>query len=293
MGVVFVGDMGGDGTDQKKVSKEITSTSQSHLVFLGDLHYAEDTKTQSKTQLKTQSKDVTDQFTTYYKDIFDRRDSKFWLCVGNHDYMENGKHVKQLVEYSKKTHGKVYLPKRLYYHAPLQEEDIDLFIVDTNLEEYTKTAINTQLEYMRDLIDKSKLTWKIICGHHTWRSVGGHGNAESDLEQFLQTLTTTCKHPIDMYMCGHDHCKCATEITLPGGRLITSLVIGTGGAAYTYNHSYTDYQRVLQKPDTQLLFYSPYLGFANVNTIKGGNVLCVDLIDERGSKEETLHVSKS
>ena len=24
--------------------------------------------------------------------------------------------------------------------------------------------------------------WKVLCGHHTFRSVGGHGNADKDLK---------------------------------------------------------------------------------------------------------------
>ena len=34
---------------------------------------------------------------------------------------------------------------------------------------------------MIDKIKRSKCPWKIVYGHHTLRSVGGHGNAEPEL----------------------------------------------------------------------------------------------------------------
>ena len=52
---------------------------------------------------------------------------------------------------------------------------------------------------------KSKKPWKVVMGHHTWRSIAGHGNAEPRLETFLTDLLTEA--PFDIYTCGHDHNK--------------------------------------------------------------------------------------
>ena len=95
-----------------------------------------------------------------------------------------------------------------------------------------ESSIMNQLNHMIKLIRKSKKKWKILCGHHPWRSVGGHGNADRRLEAFFNELASKCK--FDLYMCGHDHCK---NIILKkfGNRIITLLVIGTGGKEYHGN----------------------------------------------------------
>ena len=68
-----------------------------------------------------------------------------------------------------------------------------------------KEEILEQLEYFKDKISKSNSDWKVLYGHHTYRSVSGHGNAEPILEQFLNHLFSLNK--INLYMCGHDHTK--------------------------------------------------------------------------------------
>lgn len=261
--VVCVGDHGGYGPPQRKVAKAMKTHCEKHCekegcIFLsqGDVAY---------------SPPATKQFEdpTLYGPLLQDEDSVFLICRGNHDLMKNPDDTTNsdvLLEYSKETKGKVYFPEP-YYHYELPHANMDVFVIDTNFKEanYTEKDIQQQLETMKDLISASTQPWKMVCGHHTWRSVGGHGNADPQLETFLQTLFTECKTPIDIYICGHDHCRCITEVTLPNGRCITTIVNGAGGAPYTYDHEgYTDYQQVLGKPDSKLLFYCDGFGFMDV-----------------------------
>ena len=58
---------------------------------------------------------------------------------------------------------------------------------------------------MKGKLDKCKKQWKVVIGHHTWRSIAGHGSAEPRLERFLNDLFKDTKP--SLYMGGHDHCN--------------------------------------------------------------------------------------
>ena len=75
------------------------------------------------------------------------------------------------------------------------------------------------MKFLVDSINNSKAKWKILYGHHPWRSLGGHGHAwmeNKDLEEYFKELviktTGKGKSTFDLYMCGHDHNKQYLEI---------------------------------------------------------------------------------
>ena len=63
---------------------------------------------------------------------------------------------------------------------------------------------------------------------------------------------------IDIYMCGHDHCKNHSIVTLPNKKTVHSVVIGTGGKVYDVNMRFMEN---LDKGDFDLEFHSPNLGY--------------------------------
>ena len=65
--------------------------------------------------------------------------------------------------------------------------------------------IMEQLKYFKDKIKKAKGDWNILYGHHTYRSVAGHGNSEPLLENFKCVIFLWKNR--SLYMCGHDHTK--------------------------------------------------------------------------------------
>ena len=77
----------------------------------------------------------------------------------------------------------------------------------------------------------SKADWKILYGHHTYRSTAGHGNAEPEFEEFLNEIFNLGE--IDIYMCGHDHTKQYIQ-KKHNGKLLHLIVCGTGGKDYNY-----------------------------------------------------------
>ena len=64
--------------------------------------------------------------------------------------------------------------------------NIEIFALDTNFDRLSKESIREQKRSMKEKIKSSNKKWKIVVGHHTWRSIAGHGNAEfPELESYL------------------------------------------------------------------------------------------------------------
>jgi len=232
----FLGDMGTGAEEQYQgaaaLKKEIElpyggnvkkTTIKTFVCGLGDNIYERGCQSVADTKFKTH-------FEEPYQHISDK--IPFYMCLGNHDYgnCEQGyKNAIHQINYSQKS-NKWKMPSRYYKFRRKQGKTIiDFFVIDTNLEFHPKEDIQIQVNKMSQLINKSNADWKIVNGHHTWRSVAGHGNAEPMLDNFLTELFT--KSPFDVYMCGHDHTKQVIETTI-NHKDITMIVCGTGGKQY-------------------------------------------------------------
>ena len=196
------------------------------------------------------------QFQSKFEKPYQNIDKPFYLLLGNHDYGNrandvNNRHMYQ-IKYSQKSE-KWNIPDR-YYHKAFGL--CDFFFLDTNFECMDKDSIATQLKDIKKMIRESTNQYKILCGHHTWRSIGGHGNAEEPFETFMKDLLSEVS--IDMYMCGHDHCKNHSIVTLSNHTKVHNVVIGTGGKAYDENMKYLEN---LEIGDFDLEFHSPNLGY--------------------------------
>tara|TARA_B110000971_G_C19853067_1_gene428069 strand:- start:291 stop:725 length:435 start_codon:yes stop_codon:yes gene_type:complete len=142
--------------------------------------------------------------------------------------------------------------------------------------------IKKQLNDTIQSIKLSRKRWKIICGHHTWRSVGGHGNAEPTHEKFMDDLLSKVK--IDLYVCGHDHCK---SLIISGKHKVPAFVIGTGGKTYDGSYFYLDKLNI----DKSILeFFSPNLGICHMKC--DNNSLSLICYNELLQKEYTYTIKK-
>ena len=126
---------------------------------------------------------------------------------------------------------------------------VEFFYLDSNTDRLSESAIQKQLRIMKEKLDKSKKKFKIVVGHHTWRSIAGHGNAERRYETFLNDLFKDTKPT--MYLCGHDHCK---SLMIKDG--ITLGIIGTGGEGYDNEPA----PQLDNMHDCRLDYFSPSLG---------------------------------
>ena len=183
----------------------------------------------------------------------------FLLCLGNHDY---GTHVSNYSQFqidyttSKYNKDKKWnMPSKWYSQS---YSHADIFFIDTNMDWLNEFEIRKQLRDTILSINNSNKKWKILCGHHPWRSVGGHGNADKNLEIFMKALVS--KVSIDLYVCGHDHCKSIIEVPF-NNKMIPTLVIGTGGKIYDEElFNLTN----LEKDNSILQYFSPNLGVCHM-----------------------------
>jgi hypothetical protein len=182
--------------------------------------------------------------------------------------------------YSKyNTDQKWNMPKKWHsQHFP----HCDFFFIDTNFDWLSESVIQKQLRDTIQSIQNSKKRWKILCGHHTWRSVGGHGNAESRHETFMDDLLKHVK--IDLYVCGHDHCKSIIRI---GSHKTPTLVIGTGGKSYDES---LFYPQNMDSDNSILEFFSPNLGVCHMKC--NANSLSLTCYNENLEKEYRYLIKK-
>lgn len=224
----LLGDMGTGDKYQKQVGKALSKEIQGYgkdtfVCGLGDNIYEMGVKSVFDTKFQTH-------FEKPYQMIPDS--VRFYMCLGNHDYEQ--KNIRHQIDYT--NHSKKWFLPETYYQFRKQDKNciVDFFVLDTNLEYNTPEYNKQQLKEMKQWIKDSDADWKIVYGHHTWRSVAGHGNAEPELESFLQDLFKSS--PFDMYMCGHDHTKQLFDTNIQKKPLVM-VVCGTGSKPYPVNLS--------------------------------------------------------
>ena len=249
---IILGDSGSGTDDQYKVSLSMAKLIKknakiSSVIIVGDNIYPDGCKNVDDSQFE-------EKFREPYKNI----DLPFYLCLGNHDYHLN---PQSQIDYTYSHHNsdkKWNMPKKWYTQS---FPHCDMFFIDTNFKYLSETDSKNQLNDTIQSIQKSSKRWKLLCGHHTWRSVGGHGNAEPKHESFMNDLLKKVK--IDLYICGHDHCKSLIHVgKIPTGKYnIPTLVIGTGGKSYDESLLFLDNMNM----DNSILeYFSPNLGVCHM-----------------------------
>lgn len=271
---IAIGDMGKGTPEQHEVAKLIKKLKKykySFVTGLGDNIYPNGCSSIHDKNFKTKFEDP---YSILSNSI------RWYMCLGNHDYGYDYDESNNLVDNSKnqldytKHSKKWYMPARYYSFV---KGPIEFFYLDTNFDRKSESFIQKQLQVMKQKLDTSKKRWKIVCGHHTWRSIAGHGNAEKRLEIFLDDLFKDTKP--HLYMCGHDHCK-----SLMVKNDITLVISGNGGEVY-------DEPRVNLKSmkDCTLKYFSPSLGVALVKADKHN--LNIDFYNTTGLKEYSYKIN--
>jgi len=290
---IIIGDMGKGTKEQYQVadsmSKFMKKQKYSFIHGLGDNIYPDGCNDTNDPLFKSN-------FEKPYKKLPNH--IKWYMCLGNHDYgyapffatsvlpqgvnqmlfRDNSKSQLDYHTESQKRGGKWIMPSRFYTHT---KGPIEFFVLDTNFDRISSDLIKEQRKYIKNAIKKSKKRWKILVGHHTWRSVAEHGSAEfPELEEFLNDLGNNTD--IDMYLCGHDHCKSVIMKPLKK-RKIPLIVCGTGGERYDYNV----YLSKLKDDKSELEYFSPNLGICTMEC--SGNTIRATFYDEK-CREEYSHL---
>ena len=279
----ILGDMGSGEGSQLLVSNALKSHMNKKNTFvcgLGDNIYEDGCTSINDKQFKTK-------FEEPYSNISDK--TKFYMCIGNHDYGRyscgKGNSIYQ-IKYGRRSakQGKKWVMPNNYYSFRKKDKDvtIDFFVLDTNSFNLMEKGMKKQQKEMSEKIKKSKADWKIVYGHHPWRSVAGHGNAEEELEDFFQNLYTNS--PFDLYMCGHDHNKQLIKMNI-NNKQLPLIVCGTGGKVYD-DMNYLD----CLDEESSLEFLSNNLGYGFIRASK--KKLDVTFFNEKNVSEFNFEIHK-
>jgi tartrate-resistant acid phosphatase type 5 len=268
----ILGDMGSGEDAQYIVANDMkqklnTYKEDRFICGLGDNIYEKGVSSVNDTQFN-------EKFEVPYKDI----NIPFQMCLGNHDYGEainNEWPASDIqVEYSSNS-TKWKMDSKYYTFRKTDKTDktdkpttIDFFVFDTNLNKMKPHEIETQKRKMIQKIKDSNADWKIAYGHHTFISVGGHGNADDIFETFITDIFKEA--PFDVYMCGHDHNKQVIRTKIDFNELCL-IVCGTGGKVYHNKDarrrgSYCNYDNIDE--NSTLEYCSNNLGYGIIQASK-------------------------
>jgi hypothetical protein len=274
MNCIVIGDMGKGTKEQDKVARSIKQLYKTNnitfVLGMGDNMYPNG-------GVSVKDKRFKDNFEIPYQDL---PNDTWYMCLGNHDYgyqqtlvglQDNSQVQIDYTNHSKKW----YMPAKYYSFV---KGSVEFFYLDTNFDRLSESAIQHQLKVMKEKLDTSTQPFKVIVGHHTWRSIAGHGNAEMRLETFLDDLFQDTKP--HMYMGGHDHCK---SLMVKDG--ITIVISGTGGESYDEHNISLDNMH-----DCRLDYFSPSLGVA-ILRIRPAS-LQIDFYNDKPFKEYTHTIRK-
>lgn len=137
----------------------------------------------------------------------------WYITLGNHDYVGN---IQAQIDYSNKS-NRWHFPQR-YYSLEKKlnsSHSVQFVFIDTNpfiklyhtreafKENLEGQNIEKQLQWLDNVLLKSKADWKIVIGHHPIYSAGPKYGNTPELIEHLEPILQ--KHGVQTYLCGHEH----------------------------------------------------------------------------------------
>ncbi len=233
---VAIGDTGTGGTGQyavaSAISQKCAQSGCDFVVMLGDNIYESGISSPDDVQMQ-------DKFELPYASV----NLPFYVVLGNHDYGGDGAGT----DFGKGAHQIAYTQKSTKWKLPAAyyrfvKEHVEFFALDTNMQMFNLDA--QQEQDVAQWLAQSTATWKILLGHHPYRSNGPHGNAgKYDGVEFVPIANGASVKSFadkiwcgkaDFYFSGHDHSRQYLQSTCQGTELIVS---GAGAKVTTLSGS--------------------------------------------------------
>ena len=253
--IICVGDFGSGEKGQYKVSELIKYLIKKYKVTLilglGDNIYPDGVTSINDPQF-------TIKFEEPYKNL--PNNIQFYHVLGNHDYHGN---VRSQINYTNLSE-RWNLPYNFYcFSKKIGDTMVEFFAIDTNLSNLSANKKKIQEKWVIESLRNSKARWRIVYGHHPWRSSGIHGQKiDKELDSFYSKIVETGK--IDFIIAGHDHDQ--QHIHIPDTPEL--LISGTGSS---FRHT----PKIIRSLNKNLLFYSEKIGCLLLQISKKKINLCI------------------
>ena len=124
----------------------------------------------------------------------------FYAVLGNHDHRGS---IEAEIDYTKRS-ARWKMPSRWYtFTAPLADGSAaQFFALDTQPIHHGWSEAKEEEAWLDAELSLSKARWKIVFGHHPFRSHGSHGET-AELRARLEPILE--RRGVDLVISGHDH----------------------------------------------------------------------------------------
>jgi tartrate-resistant acid phosphatase type 5 len=133
---------------------------------------------------------------TQWEELYTPLGIKFYAILGNHDRRDSASPYAQVLRTKRSESWRMPAPFYTFRAGPAQ-----FFALDTN----NGHLDSAQLEWLADELKKSDATWKIVYGHHPFKSDGEHGDDQYTRKMRALLLPVLLEGKADLYLAGHDH----------------------------------------------------------------------------------------
>lgn len=222
-----VGDTGDPGPGQDEVAAAMVETCRTEgcdfVLLLGDNIYPSGIS-------RPESQQMVDKFERPYAAL----DVPFMVALGNHDYGNGGngddyaRGMNEVAYTRLSTKWRLPAPYHRFTWGPAS-----FIALDTNL--IAHGLADAQAVDVPRWLAEMQTPWRIVFGHHPYRSNGTHGNAgiwdgernnpTRSGARFKEFFESTVCGKADLYLCGHDHSR---QWLVDGCRGTQLAVSGTG-----------------------------------------------------------------
>lgn len=201
-----------------------------------------------------------------WEDLYTPLGIEFYAILGNHDTRDSASPYAQVLR--TKRSGSWRMPSRYYTFSA---GPVQFFAMDTN-----KGRLNgEQLAWLEGELRKSTAAWKVVYGHHPFKSDGEHGDDTYTRKVGHLLLPILKAGGADVYLSGHDH---DMQYLKPEGDLHL-FISGGGGKGH----------RALRTPHHRLWGRSTY-GFTVLEAEK--EKLSVEFVAAGGERLCAIEISK-
>ena len=201
-----------------------------------------------------------------WEDLYTPLGIEFYAILGNHDMGDSASPFAQVL---RTKHSESWRMPASYY--TFTAGPVQFFAINTN----KGHLADKQLAWLEDELKKSPATWKIVYGHHPFKSDGEHGDDTYTRKVRNLLLPVLKAGGADVYLAGHDH---DMQHLKPEGDLHV-FISGGGGKGH----------RSLRLSQHRLWGRSSY-GFTVVEAEK--EKLSVEFVAAGGERLCTVEISK-